>query len=331
VLRRLAYTVFLPQLVAQADRANAYDEEAASDSSAVPTSAETATNIIFSSGSTAIAPQSVEYLLLGDRDLTVAPLAVLNLVGAHGATNAWLNAVVGAGRANALTVIDLHGCAALDEDALCRLVAHTPGVRTCSVPYVARCGARSLAAMGRCEQTTLGRVCVPAVAISSLISQSTTSCHCVCHSYPCRFPSGWSQLEYLDITSCAAVNDAALEALVAAAATHHAADRHPLRYFNCANIGTVTDRGLKAIGRYFALQDLCLYGCYRVTDNGVLDLRVESLRRFNFSGCYKITSGCQRYLFTSNTNILFYNQPHHFGSTHPIMGKDGPGGKRGGR
>jgi hypothetical protein len=66
--------------------------------------------------------------------------------------------VVSAGRANALTVIDLHGCAALDEDALCALAAHTPGVRTCSVPYVARCGARALAAMGRCEQAAV--VCV---------------------------------------------------------------------------------------------------------------------------------------------------------------------------
>lgn len=197
MLRRLAYTVFLPQLVAQADRANAYDEAPASASSGVP-SAGTVTNTVtdtdattFTSfASTAIAPQSVEYLLLGDRDLTAAPLAVLNLVGAHGATNAWLNAVVGAGRANALTVIDLHGCAALDEDALCTLVAHTPGVRTCSVPYVARCGARALAAMGRCEQTTAVNVCASVVAIWSLMTKSTTSCHCFVIRVRLNFSAG---------------------------------------------------------------------------------------------------------------------------------------------
>ena len=210
---------------------------------------------------------------LVDTDLLDAPPAVLRLFGATHAVDRWLRTLCDAGRMDALQHLNLHGCTTLSEDTLCAIVERTPRVRAGELQYVARCGARALTAIAR----------------------------------------HWCELEVLDVTSCAAIDDAALEAFVAAAGAQFAQDQHPLKYLNLANVGTISDRGLKAVGRYFAMHDLCLYGCYRVTDNGVLDLRVDSLRRFNFSGCYKVSNGCQRYLFTSNTNILFYNAPHQFG------------------
>ena len=85
---------------------------------------------------------------------------------------------------------------------------------------------------------------------------------------------------------------------------------------NLSNISTaVTDRVLGKLGRRVGrqLQDLCLYGCYRVTDGGLMHVAHGRMRHINFNGCYKVSDSGRRYLLSCNPHILIYNKPTQFG------------------
>ena len=101
-----------------------------------------------------------------------------------------------------------------------------------------------------------------------------------------------------------------------------------LRKFSIANSGELTDNGLKFIGGAHGpgitstLHDLCIAGCFRVTDLGIMSLSFPSLRRVNFCGCYKVTDGSRRYVLGLNPHLLIYNSSRAFG-------KEGGGKGRG--
>ena len=70
------------------------------------------------------------------------------------------------------------------------------------------------------------------------------------------------------------------------------------------------------------LDDVSLYGCFRVTDLGVMHLANPRLDRVNLCGCYKVSDAGRRRLIHQNERILIYNRPRDFGLPHP-MHKDG--------
>ena len=61
------------------------------------------------------------------------------------------------------------------------------------------------------------------------------------------------------------------------------------------------------------LDDLCIYGCFRITDSGILHVAHPSLRRLNHCGCYKVGPNARRYLFSVAKGLLLYNKPREFG------------------
>ena len=87
------------------------------------------------------------------------------------------------------------------------------------------------------------------------------------------------------------------------------------------------------------ITDLSLFGCYRVTDSGILHVAHLGLRRVNVCGCYKVLqvsrlpapfthslirlSVCQvtdmgrRFLISQNPRILTYNRAADFGLAAP--------------
>ena len=91
----------------------------------------------------------------------------------------------------------------------------------------------------------------------------------------------------------------------------------PLRALCVANLVKLTDKVLRAlrstVGR--DLLDLCVYGCYNMTDTGVVHICSLGITRFNSCGCYKITEQGRRYMFSSNPSIIMYNNPKDFGCT----------------
>lgn len=64
------------------------------------------------------------------------------------------------------------------------------------------------------------------------------------------------------------------------------------------------------------LQDLCLYGCYRVTDAGLIAIAtgLPQLRRLNVCGAYRITDNVRRYMYTAMPTLIFYNSNFTTGS-----------------
>ena len=65
------------------------------------------------------------------------------------------------------------------------------------------------------------------------------------------------------------------------------------------------------------LEDLCIYGCPRLTPICARGLRERSpgfaLRRINHAGCYKLTDDrFQRVLFACVPDVIVYNNPNEF-------------------
>jgi hypothetical protein len=72
-----------------------------------------------------------------------------------------------------------------------------------------------------------------------------------------------------------------------------------------------------------AITDLSIYGCYKITDVGVMFISKSRLMRFNYCGCYKVTDAGRRRLISVNPRILTYNRVRDFGKPHPSEVEDG--------
>lgn len=149
------------------------------------------------------------------------------------------------------------------------------------------------------------------------------------------------RLRVLDLSSCgASVHDDSLHSLAAGLATHGtlrklaigSARRNalrgpspcqlhravsceiPPRRNNPGNNRAVTDDGLRWLGEALGdcLEDLCLFGCHRITDIGIMYIATAKLSRVNFCGCYKVTDAGRRRLIDQNSSILTYNRPREF-------------------
>ncbi len=125
-------------------------------------------------------------------------------------------------------------------------------------------------------------------------------------------------LSVLDVSRCGALGACASEGESADEVLGTLAERlarhGALRALCVANMPVLTDGGVRAAGEALRglLQDVCIYGCYRVTDSGVLHLATKQLRRINFNGCYKVTETGRRILLSVNPHVLFYNKPREF-------------------
>ena len=78
-----------------------------------------------------------------------------------------------------------------------------------------------------------------------------------------------------------------------------------LGYLNIADIKNLTNRSLKSISFNLMLNlyDLCLWGNYNISNDGILELcmanRRSKLKRLNYCGCYKVTDDARLWLSTS--------------------------------
>lgn len=96
-----------------------------------------------------------------------------------------------------------------------------------------------------------------------------------------------------------------------------------LKYLSLSNCSKLTDKSLSHLEDAFSktLLDLCLYGCYNVTDKGLMHVYIyifkiggTSVRFLNRSGCYKVSDGLLRYLFSANPRIRLYEKPYEWKS-----------------
>jgi hypothetical protein len=65
---------------------------------------------------------------------------------------------------------------------------------------------------------------------------------------------------------------------------------------------------------FLGLEDLCLYGVYRLCDGSMVTLanRYSSLRRLNICGCYKVTDMGRRFMYQTLPKLVIYNAPDDF-------------------
>ena len=91
--------------------------------------------------------------------------------------------------------------------------------------------------------------------------------------------------------------------------------RCTLMRLNLSTNKHIGDAGLRAVGRRFrgSLLELCLYGCYLVTDRGIVAIASQQLARINYCGCYKVTSEGRRSVLSQNNAVIIFNKASQFG------------------
>jgi hypothetical protein len=121
------------------------------------------------------------------------------------------------------------------------------------------------------------------------------------------------QLHALTVLNLSGCKDGITDASIHVFATAAKAQKS-LRALNLANAAHLTDTGLNDLGEALgsSLQDLCIYGCFRVTDTGLLHIAHPNLKRLNHCGCYKVSQMGRRYLFSVSRGLLMYNKPKEF-------------------
>ena len=72
-----------------------------------------------------------------------------------------------------------------------------------------------------------------------------------------------------------------------------------------------------AFNLFPGLVDLSIWGCYRITNEGFLELctaqRSDNFHRVNYCGCYKISDDSRMWISSSFARILIYNKVDDFG------------------
>lgn len=66
-----------------------------------------------------------------------------------------------------------------------------------------------------------------------------------------------------------------------------------------------------------ALIDLSIWGCYKINNEGFLELctahKSENFRRVNYCGCYKISDDSRLWISSSFSRVIIYNKVDDFG------------------
>ena len=77
-----------------------------------------------------------------------------------------------------------------------------------------------------------------------------------------------------------------------------------LEFLNISDLKGIGNNCMKSISTNLSnkLQDLCIFGSYFITDQGLLSLcmtKSETLLRLNYCGCYKISEDSRLWLSNS--------------------------------
>ena len=90
---------------------------------------------------------------------------------------------------------------------------------------------------------------------------------------------------------------------------------------NIGDIKNVTNRSLRtiAVNLMSSIVDLCVWGCYKVTNDGILELCMahpeSKLRRINHCGCYKVSDDSRLWFMSSfKTCVINYIRVEEFGT-----------------
>ena len=95
--------------------------------------------------------------------------------------------------------------------------------------------------------------------------------------------------------------------------------RSLLKHLNLADLKQITNKGMKSIAfnLFPALVDLSIWGCYKITNEGFLELctavRSDNFRRVNYCGCYKISDDSRLWISSSFARVIIYNKVDEFG------------------
>ena len=94
-----------------------------------------------------------------------------------------------------------------------------------------------------------------------------------------------------------------------------------LGYLNVGDIKNLSDRAMRsiAINLMSSLIDLCIWGNYKITNNGILELCCVSqdckFRRINHCGCYKVSDDSKIWFMTSfKSCVINYIRVEEFGA-----------------
>ncbi len=72
-----------------------------------------------------------------------------------------------------------------------------------------------------------------------------------------------------------------------------------------------------AFNLFPALIELSIWGCYRITSEGFLELctasRSENFRYVNYCGCYKISDDSRLWISSTFPRVIIYNKVEDFG------------------
>lgn len=72
-----------------------------------------------------------------------------------------------------------------------------------------------------------------------------------------------------------------------------------------------------AFNLFPALVELSIWGCYRITSEGFLELctaqRSDNFRRVNYCGCYKISDDSRLWISSTFSRVIIYNKVEEFG------------------
>jgi antirestriction protein len=92
-----------------------------------------------------------------------------------------------------------------------------------------------------------------------------------------------------------------------------------LKFLNLADLKSLTNKAMKSISfnLFPNLCELSIWGCYRITNEGFLELctahKSDSFRRVNYCGCYKISDDSRLWISSSFSRVIIYNKVDEFG------------------
>ena len=94
-----------------------------------------------------------------------------------------------------------------------------------------------------------------------------------------------------------------------------------LKFLNLADLKQLSNKSMKAIAfnLFPQLVELSIWGCYKITSEGFLELctttRSDNFRRVNYCGCYKIGDDSRLWISSTFSRVLIYNKLDDFGKT----------------
>ena len=92
-----------------------------------------------------------------------------------------------------------------------------------------------------------------------------------------------------------------------------------VRFLNLGDLKKLSNKAMKSIAYnlFPSLEDLSIWGCYHITNEGFLELctsyRSDSFRRVNYCGCYKISDDSRLWISSTFSRVNIYNKPDEFG------------------